>query len=210
MVHIFGFLCLLWEPLILTASIFLIKLRWRWSRLYSTRNLTRCIYKFSLSPPVSVEWAFRCPVLFLLWCSKRPHEIEQGLQSPGNFTMVKNKVNPALLSCAFTHQRQVWFFITDAFYTPVFIVNIGIHVASKKRSFLWKCWDRLFSSICGGFFGHIGLSWCVHSRHPSKIRTSACGGAEDQVRKGKESSWWRCKSRIVLKHIFNCWRNACC
>lgn len=156
MVHIFGSLYLLWEPLILTASIFLIKSRYRWSRLYSTRNLTYCIYKFSLSSPVSVEWAFRCPLLFLLWCSKRPHEMEWGLQSPGNFTMVKNKVNPAHLSHAFTLQRQVYFFITDAFYTPIFIVNIAIHVASKKRSFLWKCWDRLFSSICVVFLVILG------------------------------------------------------
>lgn len=139
---------------------------------------------------MSVEWAFRCPVLFLLWCSKRPHEMERGLQSPGNFTMVKNKVNPAHLSCAFTLQRQVCFFITDAFYTPVFIVNIGIHVASKQRSFLWKCWDRLFSSVCVGLFWSYWAAnhWCVHSRHPSRTQATACGGAGDQVRKGKEEN----------------------
>lgn len=167
------------------------------------RNLTHCIYKFSLSSPVSVEWAFRCLVLFLLWCSKRPHEIEQGLQSPENFTMVKNKENPACLSHAFTLQRHVCFLITDAFYTPVFIVNIEIHVTSKKRVFLWKGWDRLFSSICL-FFGHIGQAnhWRVHSIHSSKTPTSTCGGAGDQVRKEKASSWWRRNSGNVFYKYF--------
>lgn len=157
---------------------------------------------------MSVEWAFRCPVLFLLWCSKRPHEMERGLQSPGNFTMVKNKVNPAHLSCAFTLQRQVCFFITAAFYTPLFIVNIGIHVASKRRSFLWKCWDRWCSSICVGIFWSYWAAnhWCVDvyiadiQAGLKHLRVEELG-----TKWGKEKrkilllhSWWKCKSGIVF------------
>lgn len=66
---------------------------------------------------------------------QEPNEIEWGLQSPENFTMVKNKANPAF-STPSSFQRQVSFLITDAFYTPVFMVSMELHVASKKRFLL--------------------------------------------------------------------------
>lgn len=145
---------------------------------------------------MSVEWAVRCPALFLLWCSKRPHEIERGLQSPENFTMVKNKENSALLSYAFTLQTQVCFLITDAFYALGFIVNIEVRVASKKRFFLWKGWDRLFSSICLSF---VILGWQIIdvSIAYTQVRPKYL-----QMRKGEVSSWWSCNSGNVFLKYF--------